>query len=261
MTMAAIDLNTDLGENVARPDRRRRRARCSRSSRAPTSPAASTPAAPRASARRSPAPWPNGVTIGAHPGYRDYEGFGRRDMDVDSATLQAPRRVPARRADRPGRARSAAPSRYVKPHGALYNTIARDERQATDVVAAIRRSTRPSCCWVSRAASCSTSPSARASRSPPRPSPTAPTRPTASSSRAPSRAPCCTIPTPSPAACCGSPREGVLEAIDGTDVRCTRRSRSACTATAPGAVAMAAATRGSLEAAGITIAPFAGRLT
>ena len=31
----------------------------------------------------------NGVTIGAHPGYRDYEGFGRLARDVDSATLQA----------------------------------------------------------------------------------------------------------------------------------------------------------------------------
>jgi UPF0271 protein len=28
--------------------------------------------------------------------------------------------------------------RYVKPHGALYNTIAHDERQAHDVIAAIR---------------------------------------------------------------------------------------------------------------------------
>jgi UPF0271 protein len=28
--------------------------------------------------------------------------------------------------------------RYVKPHGALYNTIAHDERQARDVIAAIR---------------------------------------------------------------------------------------------------------------------------
>ena len=29
--------------------------------------------------------------------------------------------------------------RYVKPHGALYNTIAHDERQATDVIEAIRK--------------------------------------------------------------------------------------------------------------------------
>ena len=30
-----------------------------------------------------------GVVIGAHPGYRDYENFGRTKVDIDSALLQA----------------------------------------------------------------------------------------------------------------------------------------------------------------------------
>src|SRR5690606_37881725 len=78
-----------------------------------------------------------GVVVGAHPGYRDYEGFGRRRMDVDSATLQA--HVEYQFGALAGlTAAVGGRVSYVKPHGALYNTIARDERQAKDVVAAIR---------------------------------------------------------------------------------------------------------------------------
>ena len=78
-----------------------------------------------------------GVVIGAHPGYRDYDNFGRTNVDIDSATLQA--HVEYQLGALIGLA-SAVGGRvaYVKPHGALYNTIARDERQSADVVAAIK---------------------------------------------------------------------------------------------------------------------------
>ena len=72
-----------------------------------------------------------GVSIGAHVAYPDLSGFGRRNMDVASADLRAGviYQIGALQA----MARVAGTQvRYVKPHGALYNTIAHDERQATD---------------------------------------------------------------------------------------------------------------------------------
>ncbi len=79
---------------------------------------------------------PRGVVVGAHVGYRDLAGFGRRNMDVDSADLQAD--VIYQIGALQGLARAAGTTvRYVKPHGALYNTIAHDRRQADDVIAAI----------------------------------------------------------------------------------------------------------------------------
>ena len=72
-----------------------------------------------------------GVSIGAHVAYPDLSGFGRRNMDVASADLRAGviYQIGALQA----LARVAGTQvRYVKPHGALYNTIAHDRRQATD---------------------------------------------------------------------------------------------------------------------------------
>lgn len=78
-----------------------------------------------------------GVVIGAHVAYRDLVGFGRRNMDVESADLRAD--VIYQIGALKGLAAAAGITvRYVKPHGALYNTIAHDERQARDVIAAIR---------------------------------------------------------------------------------------------------------------------------
>ncbi|MNC02034.1 LamB/YcsF family protein [compost metagenome] len=78
-----------------------------------------------------------GVAVGAHVAYPDLTGFGRRHMDVASADLQAD--VIYQIGALKGLAAVAGTSvRYVKPHGALYNTIAHDKRQALDVIAAIR---------------------------------------------------------------------------------------------------------------------------
>jgi UPF0271 protein len=79
----------------------------------------------------------NGVVVGAHVAYRDLVGFGRRNMDVDSADLIAD--VIYQIGALQGLAAAAGTTvRYVKPHGALYNTIAHDARQARDVITAIR---------------------------------------------------------------------------------------------------------------------------
>jgi UPF0271 protein len=78
-----------------------------------------------------------GVVVGAHVAYRDLVGFGRRAMDVDSDDLIAD--VIYQIGALQGLAKAAGTQvRYVKPHGALYNTIAHDARQARDVITALR---------------------------------------------------------------------------------------------------------------------------
>jgi len=77
-----------------------------------------------------------GVAIGAQVGYRDLAGFGRRRIDYDHdelrddilyqiGALEAFCRVVGDRV------------RYVKPHGALYNTAAVDVVQSSAVVDAV----------------------------------------------------------------------------------------------------------------------------
>lgn len=78
-----------------------------------------------------------GVTIGAHVGYRDLVGFGRRVMEPSSSELIGD--VIYQIGALEGLAKAAGTSiSYVKPHGALYNTIAKDRRQGADVIAAIK---------------------------------------------------------------------------------------------------------------------------
>jgi UPF0271 protein len=79
-----------------------------------------------------------GVAIGAQVAYPDLVGFGRREIDVppDDLTADVLYQIGALEAF----ARAAGSRvRYVKPHGALYNRIARDPVQAAAVVEAIRR--------------------------------------------------------------------------------------------------------------------------
>ncbi len=77
-----------------------------------------------------------GVAVGAHVAYPDLVGFGRRNMDPTSSELVAD--VIYQIGALQGLARAAGTCvRYVKPHGALYNTIAHDERQGDDVVSAL----------------------------------------------------------------------------------------------------------------------------
>jgi UPF0271 protein len=78
-----------------------------------------------------------GVAVGAHVAYPDLVGFGRRNMDPSSAELVGD--VVYQIGALQGLAKAAGTQvRYVKPHGALYNTIAQDARQAGDVITAIQ---------------------------------------------------------------------------------------------------------------------------
>jgi UPF0271 protein len=77
-----------------------------------------------------------GVAVGAHVSYPDRVGFGRRRMDVAPAELTAD--VIYQIGALQGLAAAAGTRvRYVKPHGALYNTIADDGVQADAVIAGI----------------------------------------------------------------------------------------------------------------------------
>lgn len=78
-----------------------------------------------------------GVAVGAHVAYPDLVGFGRRPMDVSDAELEADVIYQIGALQALARVAGTEVS-YVKPHGALYNTIARDERQAAAVIRAIR---------------------------------------------------------------------------------------------------------------------------
>jgi 5-oxoprolinase (ATP-hydrolysing) subunit A len=78
------------------------------------------------------------AAIGAHPGYPDLVGFGRRDLDMAPDELEAA--LIYQVAAVAGLARAAgAELRHVKPHGALYNRAAVDERLADSIARAIRR--------------------------------------------------------------------------------------------------------------------------
>lgn len=82
------------------------------------------------------------VMVGAHVAYRDLAGFGRRYVDESPDELKAD--VMYQIAALEGMARSVgAQVRYVKPHGALYNRIVRDESQAAAVDASLAILTQP----------------------------------------------------------------------------------------------------------------------
>lgn len=76
------------------------------------------------------------IAIGAHPGYPDLQGFGRREIKMSPAevydcmvyqigALMAVARVEGARV------------RHVKPHGALYNAAARDSALAATIAKAV----------------------------------------------------------------------------------------------------------------------------
>jgi 5-oxoprolinase (ATP-hydrolysing) subunit A len=77
-----------------------------------------------------------GVRIGAQVSYRDLAGFGRRFIDVAPDDLIADVVYQIGALQGIARASGSAVS-YVKPHGALYNTIVTNREQAAAVAAAV----------------------------------------------------------------------------------------------------------------------------
>jgi len=79
-----------------------------------------------------------GVAVGAHPSWRDREGFGRREMSLPSHEVEAlilhQMNTLAVIAKLEG-----VELRHVKPHGALYNQAAKDEVLATAIAKVVKR--------------------------------------------------------------------------------------------------------------------------
>ncbi|MDR2137668.1 MAG: LamB/YcsF family protein [Synergistaceae bacterium] len=78
-----------------------------------------------------------GVAIGAHPGYPDLLGFGRRNMTCTADELYAYTLYQA------GALKSICESeglelQHVKPHGAMYNQAAKDPKLAEAIVRAVK---------------------------------------------------------------------------------------------------------------------------
>jgi UPF0271 protein len=79
-----------------------------------------------------------GIAVGAHVGYRDPEGFGRRALDVPAGTVEAETAEQISILQRCA-AGEGALVRYVKPHGALYTRAATDRDCADAIARAARR--------------------------------------------------------------------------------------------------------------------------
>jgi UPF0271 protein len=195
-----------------------------------------------------------GVAIGAQVSYRDLAGFGRRSIDVPAASLTNDVIYQLGALD--GFARVAGSRlRYVKPHGALYNRIVHDEEQAGAVVAAVTAYDAalpvlglPGSVWLRRArqAGLTTVAEAFADRGY-----------TASATLVPRSQPGALLTDPDEVAArvVRLVTSGMVTAVDGGDVAV--HAESVCVhGDSPGAVAMAAAVRQALVAAGVEIGPF-----
>lgn len=196
-----------------------------------------------------------GVSVGAHVAYPDLAGFGRRNMDVASADLVAD--IVYQIGALQGLAAAAGTTvRYVKPHGALYNTIAQDARQARDVITAIQAidpslalvvlAGSPLAGWA-EAAGLRVVAEAFADRGY-----------TPQGTLVSRREPGAVLHDPERVArrMLRLVTEGVVEAVDGSLARV--RADSICVhGDSPGAVAMAVEVRRTLEQAGVTLHAFA----
>lgn len=67
----------------------------------------------------------NNTAVGAHPGFKDIEGFGRRNMNVSPADVKNMMIYQVGALDAFVKA-NGMKMQHVKPHGALYNMAAKD---------------------------------------------------------------------------------------------------------------------------------------
>jgi UPF0271 protein len=196
-----------------------------------------------------------GVVVGAQVGYRDLAGFGRRFVDMDPVELTDDVLYQLGALD--GLCRVAGIAvRYVKPHGALYHAVVHHEAQARAVVDAVRSydSGLPvlglpgsALLAAAGAAGLRAVPEFFADRGY-----------TGAGTLVPRSEPGALLHDPAEVA--GRVRrllsDGIVGAVDGTDVAV--RAESVCLhGDSPGAVAMAAAVRAALEAAGVELRAFA----
>jgi UPF0271 protein len=80
----------------------------------------------------------NGVSVGAHPGYPDLQGFGRRRMDIPGDELEAMLIYQIGALDACAKAQGLRVT-HVKPHGALSNIACADRKVADAIARAVKR--------------------------------------------------------------------------------------------------------------------------
>jgi len=196
-----------------------------------------------------------GVVVGAQVGYPDLTGFGRRFLDVEPDRLADDVVYQIGALD--GMCRVAGTEvRYVKPHGALYNAVVHHEEQAAAVVAAVRD--------YDAALSVLGLPGSALLRAAEEAGLGTVCEFFADRGYTPKGT---LVPRNQPGALLHDPdavaarvlrmvRDGVVTAVDGTDVRV--RAESICMhGDSPSSVAMARAVRTALEDAGLPPRPFA----
>jgi UPF0271 protein len=79
----------------------------------------------------------HGVGVGAHPGFPDLLGYGRRMMETSPGEVKQYVLYQVGALAAFCRANRMA-LQHIKPHGALYNLAARDEKTAAEVIAAVQ---------------------------------------------------------------------------------------------------------------------------
>jgi UPF0271 protein len=79
----------------------------------------------------------HGVAVGAHPGYPDLQGYGRRNLETFPGEIRNYLLYQIGALEAFVKA-SGLILQHVKPHGALYNLAARDEKTAREVIKAVR---------------------------------------------------------------------------------------------------------------------------
>jgi UPF0271 protein len=80
----------------------------------------------------------HGVAVGAHPGWPDLQGFGRRVMQLSPAEVEALVLYQIGALAAFAKAEGLA-LQHVKPHGALYNQAASDGQLAEAIARAVKR--------------------------------------------------------------------------------------------------------------------------
>jgi UPF0271 protein len=195
-----------------------------------------------------------GVRIGAQVGYRDLVGFGRREIEYAPAELTDDVLYQIGALDAFARA-AGDRVRYVKPHGALYNRVARDPVQARAVVEAVGRYDRtlpllglPGSVVLTLAAEAGLTVVAEAF---------ADRAYTADGRLAPRGTPGAVVHDPALVRdrAVRMATTGIVTAVDGTDVAVPARSLCVHGDT-PGAAALAADVRAALAAGGVDVVPF-----
>jgi len=196
------------------------------------------------------------VAVGAHPGFPDLRGFGRRRVDADPAEVERDVLYQVGALQAFARAHGTRVA-HVKPHGALYNQAAEDERLARAVARGVARAGRDlvlvglASTGVMRAAAEAEGLRFAAEAFADR-------RYEADGTLQSRRVAGSVVTDPAAAAAQAVriARDGVVEAVDGTEVRL--RADTLCLhGDNPEAVANARAVRQALERAGIEVRAFA----